>query len=207
MVIYFDEKPVYLCDELDENLHELIHHSDVVFVDEFSSRAINSLLHEMKKESIHAGIMWYKDLEKLKKSFLKHFTCIEASGGIVQNEAKDILFIFRRGYWDLPKGKLEKNESLELCAEREIEEETGITNLKYKELIGTTYHAYDEYGKHFIKISHWFYFTCKGKNEGKPQAEEDITEVKWFPTKDIKIPMANTHPNIKDILGRFFEKP
>ncbi len=69
LVIYFNEKPVYLCDNITDELHELMHHPDVVFIDELSTPAINSLLHEIKKDAFHAGILWNKDLEKLKKSF------------------------------------------------------------------------------------------------------------------------------------------
>ncbi|HMJ48113.1 MAG TPA: NUDIX domain-containing protein [Ferruginibacter sp.] len=205
--IYFGEKPVYLCDEINKSLNELIHHPDVVFIDELSTHAINALLHEIKKEDFHAGIIWNKDIEKLKKSFFKHFTLIEAAGGIVQNADKEILFIFRRGKWDLPKGKLEKKESPEICADREIKEETGLTKLTLKKKIGETYHTYDEFGKHFMKVCHWYYFTA-GKNQTlQPQAEEDITEIKWWPTAEIKKPVSNTYANIKDILSIFFDTP
>jgi len=205
--IYYGEKPVYLCNEMDDALNELLHHPDVVFIDELSSPAIKSLIHEIKKEDFHAGIIWNTDFEKLKKAFFKHFTVIEAAGGIVQNEEKDLLFIFRRGKWDLPKGKIEKDESPETCAAREIEEETGVQKLKRKKKAGETYHIYDEFGKHILKISHWFYFTCPSKQELKPQTIEDITEAKWFKTKDIKIPVANTYATIKDILSIFFDTP
>lgn len=205
--IYYGEKPVYLCNEMDDTLNELLHHPDVVFVDELSSPAIKSMVHEIKKENFHAGILWNSDLEKLKKAFFKHFTVIEAAGGIVQNDDKDLLFIFRRGKWDLPKGKMEKDESAELCAAREIEEETGVKNLTLKKKIGDTYHIYDEFGKHFLKISHWYYFTCSAKQLLSPQTIEDITEVKWIKTKDIKKPVANTYATIKDILGSFFDTP
>ncbi|MEO7266176.1 MAG: NUDIX domain-containing protein [Ferruginibacter sp.] len=207
LVIYFNEKPVYLCDDITDELHELMHHPDVVFIDELSTPAINSLLHEIIKEEFHAGILWNKGLEKLKKSFFKHFTIIVAAGGIVQNENKELLFIFRKKKWDLPKGKLEKAEELEACAEREIMEETGVKNLKIKKQIGTTYHTYEEFGKHFLKISHWFFFTTRGPQILEPQTEEDITEIKWISTKDIRVPMANTYPNIKDILSTFFDEP
>jgi 8-oxo-dGTP pyrophosphatase MutT (NUDIX family) len=207
LVIYFNEKPVYLCNDITDKLHELMHHPDVVFIDELSTPAINSLLHEIKKPEFHAGILWNKDLEKLKKAFFKHFTLIEAAGGIVQNENKELLFILRKGKWDLPKGKLDKGEELVTCAEREIKEETGVENLKLKKSIGTTYHTYDEFGKHFLKISHWFFFITKGHQSLQPQTEEDITEIKWFLTKDIRTPMANTYPNIKDILTTFFDEP
>ncbi|MEO6404561.1 MAG: NUDIX domain-containing protein [Ferruginibacter sp.] len=207
LVIYFNKKPVYLCDEITDEMHELLHHPDAVFIDELSTPAINSLLHEIKKEEFHAGILWNKDLEKLKKAFFKHFSIIEAAGGIVQNENKELLFIFRRGKWDLPKGKLEKGEEVAACAGREITEETGVKNLKLKKPVGTTYHTYDEFGKHFLKVCHWFYFNSKGAQDLHAQTEEDITEVKWFPTKDIKKPMANTYPNIKNILKTFFDEP
>lgn len=205
--VYFGEKPVYLCDEMNKELNELLHHPDVIFIDELSSHAIHALLHEIRKDDFHAGIIWNKDLEKLKKAFFKHFTVIEAAGGIVQNSDKDILFILRRGKWDLPKGKMEKKETPEICAEREIEEETGVKKLKLKKKITDTYHTYDEFGKHILKISHWFYFTCSGKQQLQPQTEEDITDIQWVSTKDIKKPVANTYETIKDVLRNFFDTP
>ena len=205
--IYFGDKPVYLCDEIDDALNEMMHHPDVIFIDELSSRAVNALLHEIKKEDFHAGIIWNNDFAKLQKAFFKHFTVIEAAGGIVQNDEKALLFIFRREKWDLPKGKMEKKETAETCAEREIEEETGVKKLTLKKKIGDTYHVYDEFGKHYLKTSHWYYFTCSGKQELRPQIKEDITAVKWFETKDLKKPLANTYATIKDILGIFFDTP
>ncbi len=205
--IYFDEKPVYLCDEITEDLNELMHHPESVFVDELSTPAINALLHEIKKEAFHAGIIWNPDFEKLKKAFFKHFKGIEAAGGIVQNEKKELLFIFRRGKWDLPKGKMEKKESAAACAQREIEEETGVAGLVLKKKIGETYHTYDEFGKHILKTSHWFYFTCNSKQTLQPQLAEDITKVEWVKTKDISIPMSDTYENIKEISAKFFDEP
>lgn len=204
--IYFNEKPVYLCDTITSELNEIMHHPDAVFVDELSTRAINALLHEIKKEDFHAGIIWSEDFEKLKKMFFKHFVLIDAAGGIVQNDHKELLFIFRRGKWDLPKGKMEKNETPELSAEREVMEETGARDLKLKKKVGETYHTYDEFGKHILKTTHWFYFTCKSQKL-QPQEEEDISRTEWIATKDIKKPVADTYENIKDILGRFFDEP
>ena len=205
--IYFGDKPVFLCDEIDKELNEILHHPDAVFVDEISSQAIKSMLHEIKKEEFHAGVLWNADLEKLKKAFFKNFTLIEAAGGIVQNDNKEILFIFRRGKWDLPKGKVEKGEKLEDCALREVMEETGIKGLHLKKKTGETYHAYDEFGKHFLKTSHWFYMTCPAKQQLTPQREEDITDIKWVKTMNIKDPLKNTYSTIKDILRIFFDTP
>ena len=205
--IYFGDKPVILCNEIDKELNEILHHPDAVFVDEVSPRAIKAMLHEIKKEEFHAGVLWHNDLNKLKENFFKNFKIVEAAGGIVQNDKKEILFINRLGKWDLPKGKIEKGENEEACALREVTEETGVTNLHLKKKIGETYHVYDEFGKHFLKISHWYHMTCLSAQKLIPQTVEDITEVKWVKTKDIKEPMENTYPSIKDIMSTFFDEP
>ncbi|MBS1512271.1 MAG: NUDIX domain-containing protein [Bacteroidetes bacterium] len=205
--IYFDDKPVYLCDTITKELNEILHHPDAVFIDEFSTPAINSLLHEIKKPDFHAGVILNTDLEALKKSFFKHFTIIEAAGGVVQNSKKELLFIHRLGKWDLPKGKMEKKEKADACAIREVEEETGVKQLKLKKKVGETYHTYDDFGKHILKITYWFYMTCPAAQQLVPQTEENISAVKWIATKDIKEPVANTYPSIKDILATFFDAP
>ena len=203
--IYFGDKPVYLCDEIDKELNEILHHPDAVFMDEISKAAIKSLLHEMMKEEFHAGVVWHPDLDKLKKVFSKHFEPIEAAGGIVQNDKKELLFILRLGKWDLPKGKVEKGEDAAACAIREVEEETGVTNLQLKKKAGETYHTYNAFGKHFLKTTHWYHMACSSKQTLVPQTEEDIAEIKWVKIKDIKGPLTNTYPSIKDILGVFFD--
>ncbi len=207
ITIYFADKRVVLCNEIDKELNEILHHPDAVFVDELSPRAIKSMLHEIKKDEFHAGVIWHPDLEKLKQSFFKNFTIVDAAGGIVQNEKKELLFIHRLGKWDLPKGKIENGEKPETCALREVTEETGVKGLSVKKKTGETYHAYDEYGKHFLKISHWYYLTCSSNQVLVPQTEELITEIKWVKTIDIKEPLKNTYPSIKNILSTFFDTP
>ena len=204
--IYFGDKPVYLCDELNEVLKEILHHPDAVFMDEISNAGIKSLLHEIVKEEFHAGVLLNNNLKELKKAFFRSFTPIQAAGGIVENDKNELLFIFRLGKWDLPKGKVEKGEDIADTAVREVEEETGVTNLTLKNKVGETYHTYNAFGKHFIKTTHWFYMTCPSEQELKPQTEEDIAAVKWVKVKDIKVPLENTYPSIKDILEVFFNK-
>lgn len=205
--IYFGEKPVYLCDEIDKELNEILHHPDAIFVDEISGPAIKSLLHEIQKPEFHAGVLWNGQLETLKKAFFKHFHFIETAGGIVQNNNDEVLFIYRLSKWDLPKGKVEKGENLEECAIREVEEETGVTHLMLKKKIGETYHTYNAFGKHFLKISHWYYMTSLAQQQLVPQTEENITDLKWIKTNDFFEPLSNTYPSIKDILAIFLNMP
>jgi 8-oxo-dGTP pyrophosphatase MutT (NUDIX family) len=203
--IYFDDKPVFLCTELTAELNEILHHPDAVFIDEFSANAIKSLLHDIVKPQFHAGVVLHTNLDELKRAFFKNFTPIEAAGGIVQNQNKQILFIERLGKWDLPKGKIEKGEKQEETALREIAEETGVTHLTLKNIIGETYHTYNAFGKHFIKTTHWFYLTCTTEQQLIPQTEENITAIKWVNKKEIEVQMNNTYPSIKDILNAFYK--
>jgi len=205
--VYFDDKPVYLCTEINAELKEILHHPDAVFIDELSGPAVKSLLHEIVKENFHAGVIWNADMDQLKKEFFKHFTLVEAAGGIVQNEKKELLFIHRLGKWDLPKGKIEKKETPDAAALREVTEETGVSQLTLKKKIGETYHTYNSFGKHFLKTTHWYYMTASGNEALVPQTEEQIDTLKWVKTKDIKEPMNDTYPSIRDVMRRFFDEP
>lgn len=201
--VYFDKKPVFLCDEIDPYLKGILHHPDAVFMDEISGPGINSLLHEIKKEEFHAGVLFHSDLDRLKKSFFKHFTLIDAAGGVVRNDKDEILFIRRLGKWDLPKGKTEAGESAPEAAIREVTEETGVDRLKIIKDLGETYHTYNAFGKHFLKTTSWFLMECPSGQVVIPQVEEDITEISWIPSTGIDIPMADTYESIKDVLASF----
>ncbi|HEV8081718.1 MAG TPA: NUDIX domain-containing protein [Chitinophagaceae bacterium] len=200
ITIYFEDKPVYLCDELNPEIYEVRHHPDAVFIDELSTSAINSLLHEIKKPAFHAGIIFHQDFINLKKSFFKHFKFIQTGGGLVKNKSGEILLIFRRGKWDLPKGKIDEGETLEECAIREVQEETGIQKLKIVSKINITYHTYIEFGKHILKESHWYLMNAMEQEEFIPQVEEDITEINWVKKEDLKKYITNTFPTIVSVL-------
>ena len=116
------------------------------------------------------------------------------------NEKKEILLIFRRGKWDLPKGKLDKGETLEGCAVREVEEETGLTKVKLIAPLTISYHTYHEGTKFILKESHWYNMKTKSDQPLTPQTEEDIHEIKWIRNEDIKQFIKNTFPSIVDVL-------
>jgi 8-oxo-dGTP pyrophosphatase MutT (NUDIX family) len=198
--IYFDNKPLFLCDSVDEVLQPYIHHDDAIFIDELNSHSVKAMIHEMQLEKIHAGVFYHPDLEELKKAFYKKFTIIQAGGGLVRNEKADVLLIFRRGKWDLPKGKLDKGESLEDCAVREVEEETGLKNVKLESPLMITYHTYHEGARYILKESHWYNMRVKGDQKLVPQVEEDIHELKWVKPAELGTYMANSFPSVTDVL-------
>lgn len=200
ITIYFGNKPVYLCDKLNPEIEEIRHHPDAVYIDELSTAAINSLLHEIDKKQFHAAIFFNENINKLKKKFFKHFKHVKTGGGLVKNTQGEILLIFRRGKWDLPKGKLDDGETLLECAVREVQEETGLKKLAPGDEIKTTYHTYVDFGKHILKESHWYHMLSKEKEDLIPQVEEDITEIRWVKKEDLKNYLDNTFPTIISVL-------
>jgi len=132
-------------------------------------------------------------------------TPIIAAGGIVMNPNKEILWIFRRGFWDLPKGKLDPNETIEACAIREVMEETGISHLVLGKLILTTTHQYhDKYlNKEVEKMTYWYAMTTDTLQDGKPQTEEDIEAIAWVKKADLAPYLAKTYETIKEVMEAF----
>lgn len=134
------------------------------------------------------------------EAFFKQYKCITAAGGVIINDEEKILMIFRRGKWDLPKGKLEGNEPLEVCAEREVKEETGLKNITLEKFVTTTYHTYTERGEDILKDTHWYLFRAPGQQNLKPQTEEDIMEVEWINRSELPLYLAQSYRLIEDVL-------
>ena len=130
---------------------------------------------------------------------------IIAAGGLVTNQQNELLMIFRRGKWDLPKGKLDNGESIEACAVREVEEETGIRNIQLGAMIGITYHDYfDPWTKEDVcKESHWYAMRIFDDQKLIPQTEEDITEIKWVNETELKKCLENSYPSIIEIIAKW----
>jgi hypothetical protein len=198
--IYFDTKPLFLCDDVDASLQPYVHHDDAVFIDELNTHAIKSMIHEMQQPQVHAGIYYHKNLEELKTAFFKKFTFINAAGGFVQNENSEVLMMFRRGKWDLPKGKLDKKETSEECAIRETEEETGLENVQLGSPLITTWHTYHEGSRYILKETKWFRMKVSGRQKLTPQTSEDIIQLVWVKENEQKNYLANSFPSVRDVL-------
>jgi 8-oxo-dGTP pyrophosphatase MutT (NUDIX family) len=131
-------------------------------------------------------------------------TKIIAGGGLVLNDRGGLLMIFRRGKWDLPKGKLDEGETIEACAVREVMEETGLTVVELGELITIGYHDYfDTYlQEDVIKETHWYAMRARGEQLLIPQTAEDITEIKWVMDEELEICLQNSFPNVVDVIRK-----
>ncbi len=134
------------------------------------------------------------------KFLLNTFEQVTAAGGVVVNKEREILWIFRRKKWDLPKGKADKGESEEETALREVKEECGINNLTIQKFLGKTYHIYPiTKGKKAVFKTTHFYLMETTDTEFVPQAEEEITEIRFF-SKEEPTPFSNTFRSLKDFL-------
>ncbi|HLP56059.1 MAG TPA: NUDIX domain-containing protein [Fluviicola sp.] len=137
--------------------------------------------------------------EETIRSVFCDYDFVEAAGGLVKRKNK-YLFIERHGLWDIPKGKMEKNELPEVTAVREIEEECGIRVPKIKKLIGITFHTYDYKGKPTLKKNWWYSLDYDGPKTTAPQSEEDITKAVWLSKKEWDVVRENTYASIREVL-------
>lgn len=129
---------------------------------------------------------------------------IVAAGGLVLNRKGKLLVIFRKGRWDLPKGKIEEGESVRKGAVREVMEETGLKNVKIKKEFTRTYHTYILNGKRVLKETVWFLMKC-GDDATNPQLSEGITSIEWISKSRLRQISTNTFDNILLLLKAYFK--
>jgi len=143
------------------------------------------------------------DIERCFDYFCSYFKIIEAAGGFVKNTENKFLFIFRHGKWDLPKGKLKKNENLIIAALRETEEETGVAGLEILNEMACTYHIYEEKNKNILKKTVWFEMFTSSNKTLKPQLDEDITIAKWLSYSEVIDAIMNSYDSIKEVVTQY----
>lgn len=130
---------------------------------------------------------------------------IKAAGGLVLNEKQEILMIFRRGKWDLPKGKLDEGEKIEECAVREVMEETGLTKIDLGPLLSITHHTYfDTWLKEEVmKETHWFLMQANSEEKLVPQTAEDIEIIEWVSINDLNQHLSNSYETIIELMRAY----
>ena len=153
-------------------------------------------------KKINNGELLYINLYHAKKKKLLHhlfkkLPVVTAAGGMVLNPENEVLFIYRNGRWDLPKGKIEKGESLEEGAVREVEEETGVKNLKVTRFLEKTFHVFQRKGKYKLKVTYWYEMTTDYTGELVPEESEGIMKVKWKNKKKAQKALKKSYANIK----------
>ncbi|WMN07273.1 NUDIX domain-containing protein [Marivirga arenosa] len=143
------------------------------------------------------------DYTKVVKDFKKEFKIVEAAGGIVTKKNK-YLFIYRLKKWDLPKGKLEKKEKVNVAAVREVEEECNV-KVELGPKVCKTWHTYTRNGKNHLKKTSWYHMTLKADDKMKPQKEEGIEKVIWVNKVELRTVLLNTYRSIRYVMKKFHE--
>lgn len=141
--------------------------------------------------------LYHKNEEKLEQFLRKKLPVVEAAGGLVMNGKKEILFIRRNAKWDLPKGKIEKNETHREAAVREVEEETGVQDLEIKKFLTTTYHVFKRNDKFKLKITYWYEMYTDYSGPLMPQENEGIKKVRWKNFGKSQKALQDSYENIK----------
>ncbi|MBK9328119.1 MAG: NUDIX domain-containing protein [Sphingobacteriales bacterium] len=204
--LFINNKIVFLC-ENPAFVDNLMHEEFIIEPYTTKENFKNILRIILNKENPNSIVLFHRDPDKVFTEVCSYFRCIEAAGGVVENPAGEVLLIHRRGFWDLPKGKIEKGETVEGAAVREVIEETGLENVRIVEPVRfrkfknkATYHSYAIDGELAIKVSFWFKMTTDSVGTLIPQSEEDIEQAIWVKKKDIPDFFDNMYLSIIDVL-------
>ena len=161
----------------------------------------------LKSKKVKMLYLYHSKEDKLWYYFLNMFKVIEAAGGLVRNlKTNHFLFIFRNKKWDLPKGRINKNEEVQKAAIREVEEETGVENLSITKPLNTTYHIFKRNRKYRLKKTFWYLMETDYNGELTPETKEGIEKAIWVDKKLIVPLKSEMYQNINLIISTYFNK-
>ena len=166
-----------------------------------NGNAIQTAIDALATKKLKLAYIYHPNHEEILKKFTKKIPLQVAAGGVITNKKGQVLFIFRNNKWDLPKGKLDKGESLKEAALREVEEETGVKGLKLENHLKTTYHIFKSSGTYKLKEVHWYAMKTSYDGKLKGQKSEGIAKVKWMGPKKIQKALENSYVNIRMLFG------
>ncbi len=157
-----------------------------------------------KSPHLRVLALYGESADQLWSDFCTCFTLVEAAGGVVTDAEGRLLVFRRRGWWDLPKGKIDPGETPEQAALREVREETGLTQLTLGAPIGITHHIYRQERERFLKRTHWYRMQAHHKHT-HPQTEEDIEEIRWVYPNTWLAEQPRLYANLREILTETFK--
>ncbi|MES2812766.1 MAG: NUDIX domain-containing protein [Bacteroidota bacterium] len=187
--VFVNDKPLFLT-------NQIVKETDFKFF-LLESIDIEQLIVNYFQNKIQKAYLYHPDEKEILNTLKTKIKVNHAGGGLVYNKKGEVLFIFRGGKWDLPKGGMNKNEDIEDTAMREVEEETGVNGLKITQKLQKTYHIFKRSGKYRLKVTQWFEMHTDFEGTPVGQIEEGIEKVAWLNPEQIEDALKNSYENIK----------
>ncbi len=187
--VFVNDKPLFLTNQVEKETDFQMFLLETVDFEQ--------LIKKMFNNKIQKASLYHPDEKETLKKLKEKIPVAKAGGGLVYNKKGEVLFIFRNGKWDLPKGGIEKGEEIEDTAMREVEEETGVGGLKITQKLQKTYHVFKRNGQYKLKVTHWFEMKTNYDGILTGQVNEGIEKVAWLGPDEIKEALKNSYENIK----------
>ena len=165
-----------------------------------SKKELRALVERLERGEEQGGITVIGHAFDAWEVFQRDHDFVLAAGGLVMDEHGRLLAIKRLGKWDLPKGKVEKDEAVDVGAVREVQEECGLQHVELKEFVTSTWHTYERKGRQHLKRTDWFLMRASSNEELTAQSEEDIEEVRWLDSDGLRMMEADTYPSLLPVL-------
>jgi 8-oxo-dGTP pyrophosphatase MutT (NUDIX family) len=197
--IYINEKPLVIAG-LQQHLAPAFTTAATLFSP--SDEEVAQTIRLLERGELPMAVLRSPNPETVMEQVKSHFTEFVAAGGLITNATGEVLLMFRRGKWDMPKGKQDEGESLEACALREVQEETGLQNIRLGHLITETWHYYSLKEKRILKHSYWYRMYFTGTELTIPQIEEDIVDIQWIRPDNLGKYMQYSYQNIVDVVAK-----
>ena len=198
--VFFNQKPIVLT----TNIPPTEEDSPFFYV-KFTNKKF--IIQVLKSKKVKMLYLYHPKEDKLFHYFFCIFKLVEAAGGLVRNlKTNNFLFIFRNKKWDLPKGRINKNEEVKNAAIREVEEETGVENLSIIKPINTTYHIFKKNRKYRLKKTFWYLMETDYSGELTPETKEGIERAVWVDKKLIVSLKSEMYQNIDLVISNYFNK-
>lgn len=222
MVIFIDDRPIHIISKrkskdlmqegemdlvLDARLKRLQvrqfkGHTCILNIGLSQLEKLFEQFHSLGTNDFHALYLVVEDKKEAKEKIKSFYQVIEAAGGVVRNSKGQVLMIYRLGKWDLPKGKLEKNENFRTAAVREVLEECRVLG-QLEDKICSTYHTYTHRNQRILKLTKWYAMDALSDERPEPQISEGIEKVDWQSPAQIKKSMTNTYSSIRFVLEKY----
>ena len=195
--VFINDKPLIFC----SNSYNLSGFTDIVVIENVNTFSYDEFMDIPTKNNKSTYFLMAENYVELFELFFSSFEKIDAAGGVVENNKKQVLLIFRDGFWDLPKGKLEKGEDVKEAAIREVEEECGLFAPEITKELASTYHTYERQGKKYLKKTFWYSMFYDKEHALVPQFEEGITKACWIGKKNLDRYMENSYNSISSLIS------